>query len=566
MINEVLELNSFQTVSALNNAKSEVNIAGRATGKSFIIGYEMDRIIKKMPRSISSITGQTYGQILTRTLPSTLKLLERLGYEKDLDYVIGRKPPKGFLDPFEKVTRYENFISFKNGTGFLLLSQDRSGSSRGPNIDREIVDEALTLDKNQYDQEVSPTNRGNEEYFGFRSPKKIRQHHGYRYVSSMPYSQEQHWLLEFGNYYEEEAGIRIFTIWNQIVMMQLELIQAFIAKDPSLYKNIHNEVIRLKKQITPFVSKDGLLFTLSNAFDNITNLGFSYIAREFDKLPELIFLVEIMNWIIDKVEDCYYHIDPSKHIYYDASHDSFIQNYANENNYDLAKLSKIDSRFDLDCDPTRPLEICPDWGAQICLFSVGQERNYNFVSKHAEPVDCLINEFFNKPEHNGNVMINDLVDQFCEYYQYHACKEIYFFRDRYGDHKQPNAKNSKPYNEQAIDRFTKNKWKVFPQVHKGMEPPQHDKYLLWANIMKGSDPKFPKVIINGKNCKFTLISMNNTKVIDKSGKFEKDKSSERKNSILPEMATHFGDAVDKRIWTKYGIRLHKTSTFVAPRI
>jgi hypothetical protein len=60
--------------------------------------------------------------------------------------------------------------------------------------------------------------------------------------------------------------------------------------------------------------------------------------------------------------------------------------------------------------------------------------------------------------------------------------------------------------------------------------------------------------------------MNNTRVIDKDGKFAKDKSSERSNSILPEEATHFGDAVDKRIWTKYGERLTKMSTFVAPRL
>ena len=98
-----------------------------------------------------------------------------------------------------------------------------------------------------------------------------------------------------------------------------------------------------------------------------------------------------------------------------------------------------------------------------------------------------------------------------------------------------------------------------------MERPQHEKYLLRSNIMRVNNPWYPHVIINGKNCKFTLISTNNTKVIGKNGKFEKDKSSERKASIMPEEATHFGDAVDKRIWTKYGYLLLKSSTFVNPR-
>lgn len=567
MINEIINLNSFQNISVINDAKSEVDIAGRGTGKSFIIGWEIAQIIKRMPRSITSITGQTYGQIMTRTLPSTLKFLEEvLMYERDKDYVIDTKPPRGWDSPYEKVTKYSNFISIKNGTGFLLLSQDRTGSGRGPNVDREIVDEALTIDKIKYDREVSPTNRGNEEYFGFKNPNPVKQHHGFRYVSSMPYTAEQRWLLDYGKYYEEEAGILLFEIWNRIVMLQIELIKAFQQKDVSLYKDIHNEIKRLKLQIVPFVSKQGLLFTLSNAFDNIANLGISYIAREYEKLPLLIFLIEIMNWVINKVEDCYYHLDSARHIYYNASNDSFIQSYAEANNFDYHKLSKIDSRFDLDCDPTKPLEICPDWGAKICLFTVGQERYYNFATQATELVDCTINEFYVKPDDSNDVMINELVDNFCTYYEHHAKKEIIFFRDRYGDHKQPNAKNSKPYNEQAIDRFRKNKWQVISKVHPGQEPPQHDKYLLWANILQGNDPRYPKFIINGRNCKYTLISMNNTKVIDKNGKFEKDKRSEQKNSILPEEATHFGDAVDKRIWTKYSRLLSKRGTFVEPRI
>ncbi len=200
-------------------------------------------------------------------------------------------------------------------------------------------------------------------------------------------------------------------------------------------------------------------------------------------------------------------------------------------------------------------------------MSVGQERNYNFVTGIVEAVDCTINEFCIKPEDAKSVPVNDLVDMFCDYYESHPTKDLFYYRDRYGDHRQPNVKNSKPYNEQAIERFQKRGWNVFPRVHKGMEPPQHDKYLWWQNALKGKDPRYPSFIINGRKCKFTIISMNNTQVIEKNGKFEKDKSSERKKTILPEEATHFGDAVDKRMWTKYGHLLYRTSsTFVDPRL
>jgi hypothetical protein len=568
MITELIGLNGPQQLSVINGAQSEVDIHGRGTGKSYIIGWEMNQLVRTMPRSVTSITGRTFGQIYTRTLPSTLKFLERLGSEKDKDFVIGHKPPKklGFKEPYEKITKYENFITFSNGTGFLMLSQERQGSARGPNLDREIVDEALTLNKQRYDEEVSPANRGNEEYFGFKSPKRIKQHHGFRYVSSMPYTREQSWLLRYGDYYMKEAGIPLFDTWNRIVKLQLQLIEAHKAGDKRLFKDIWNETVRLKKKIAPFVSKDGTLFTLANAFDNIQNLGMSYIAREYDKQNLLTFMVEILNWVVDQIEDCYYHLDSQTHIYYDAYNDGYIRGVAENSNWDVAQLENENCLFDLDCDPNRPLEIVPDWGSKIALFSVAQERNFNFVTKIVEPVDCTINEVFVKTDTPG-VMIDDLVDKACKYYSPHPTKRIVYFRDRYGDSKQPNAKNSKTYNEQAIDRFAKHGWVVETRVHKGQEPPQHDKYLLWMNILKGKDTRYPKFIVNGRKCKYTLISMNNTKVIDKDGKFEKDKSSERKNSILPEEATHFGDAVDKRIWTKYGHLINlNSSTFISPRL
>ncbi len=571
-MDEILKFNNSQLISLINKPQSAVDVWGRGTGKSFIIGWEMNQIIRQMPRSITAITGRTFGQLLTRTLPSSFKLLEKLGHAR-FDhktgygtYVINEKPPPHFKTPYEKVLKYDNFISFINGTGFLLLSQERIGSARGPNVDREIVDEALTLNKERYDQETSPTNRANRDIFGKGSRKPVTIHNGFRYVSSMPFLPEQKWLLDYASYYEEEADIQIFDIWNRIVRLQLDLIAAVKNENKSLFSSIWNETIRLKQKIAPFKSKNGLLFTLANAFDNIKNLGMGYIVREYDKQVLLTFLIEILNWVIDRVDNCYYSIDTARHVYYDASNNDFIKAFALNNNYDFDKLQSHDSRFDFDCDPLQPLEVAPDWGAKISLFSIGQARGYNFVTNMLESTDCIINEFFVKPSETSNVLIHDLVDNFCNYYRYHQEKTIHYYRDRYGDHRQPNARNSKPYNDQAIERFERNGWEVIDFVHKGMEPPQHEKYLLWANIFKGDNPAYPKVIINGRNCKYTLISMNNTAVREVNGKFEKDKRSEQKKSVLPEEATHFSDAVDKRIWTKYGHLLFRQSTFVDPRL
>ncbi|MCD6346430.1 MAG: hypothetical protein J7L96_03320, partial [Bacteroidales bacterium] len=552
MMDENFTLNKPQAASVMLNAKSKVDIWGRGTGKSFLVGWDINHVNRRMPRALISVTGQTFGQLLTRTLPSTFKFLETLGYIKDKNYVVGKRPPKHFLHPMEKLMKYDNVISFANGNAILMLSQDRIGSARGPNVDYEILDEALTINKDRYDQETSPTNRGNEEMWGPKSQTPRSLHHGFHYVSSMPHSATQKWLLAFSDYYDKEAGIKLLSIWNRVVKMQLELIPAYYDKDSKLFNQIWNETIRLRRQIAPLISNQGLCFTLANAFDNIENVGFSYILREYEKQTQLTFLVEIMNIFLDTIEDCYYHIDETKHVYFNATNDDFIRDMAENTDWDFKKLGSPDSRFDLDCNPNVPLEISPDWGSTICLFSIGQERTFDFVSKLAVETDNFINEFYTKPDTSKDVMINTLVDSFVDYYRYHSDKTVRYFRDRYGDSRKPNVKNSKSYNEQAIARLQSKGWTVIPEVHKGMEPPQHDKYLLWGNILIGTDPKFPRIRFNGNKCKYTLISMNNTQVIESEGKFKKNKKSERSKTILPEEATHFSDAVDKRIWTKYG--------------
>jgi len=562
---EPLTLNNPQYSSIVLNPKSKCDIWSRATGKSFLVGWDINNVNRWMPRALTSVTGQTYGQLLTRTLPSTFKFLETMGYTKDKNYVVGRRPPPTFLSPYEKIMKFDNVISFANGNAILMLSQDRIGSARGANVDYEILDEALTIDKERYDQETSPTNRGNEDIWGPNSKNHVPFHHGYHYVSSMPYSQTQKWLLNFGDYYAEEAGLQIFVIWNRIVKLQMELIPAYYARDKKLYTQIYNETIRLRSQILPFVSKTGTLFTLANAFDNIDNIGISYIIREYEKQNLLTFMIEIMNIFLDTVEDCYYHINESKHVYFNATNDGFIRDLAENTNWDFSRLEVQDSRFDKDCNPNIPLEITPDWGSSISLFTVGQEGGVDFVKNEPGLVDNFINEFFVKPDDPNGVMINSLVDQFTSYYKPHNEKTILYYRDRYGDSKNPNVNKSASYNDQAIARLERAGWTIIQEVHRGMEPPQHDKYLLWGNILKGSDPSFPQVRFNGTKCKYTLISMNNTQVIQKEGKFSKNKASERSKTILPEMATHFSDSVDKRIWTKYGHLLTVQSTFVAAR-
>lgn len=542
-----------QMLGLLLNPKYRVSVEGRGTGKSFDIGFTMGNIVRAMPRSITAITGKTYGQLLTNTLPSSFKLLEKMGFVKDVHYVVCKRPPKSFVMPYENINKYDNFITFANGACFALISQTEKGSGRGKNIDYEIIDEALTIDKVQYDYEVSPANRGNNEYFGPRSNNPVSFHHGFKYSTSMPPTKSGRWVLEYAKYYEEEKGVNLFSVWNRVVKMQMELLNI---EDSRQFADCWNEIIRMKRKIAPFVSRDGLLFTCSNAFDNLENLGLSYIKREFGKQPYLTFLIEVMNYLFDKVEDCFYAINEEKQIYYNYDQSKMILDMARDCNFNYKPEDILQSSlYDRDCLTSSPLWIVPDWGSAISLFSVSQDRNYDYVTDSVtkQTVHNVINEFFVKPDGNSNILIHELCSKFSNYYSKHQNRELHFVKDKYGDSRNPNVVNSKTYNEMAVEYLTNAGWHVVEHSHPYEEPPQSDKYVLINSILKEEDPSLPLFRINGSKCRFTLISMNNAMVKETDGKLAKDKSSERKGSgVLPEEATHFSDAVDKILWTKYG--------------
>jgi hypothetical protein len=160
----------------------------------------------------------------------------------------------------------------------------------------------------------------------------------------MPYSKDGKWLLDAGDYYMNEAGIDYKQLWNRVVKMQLDLLEM---DKPKEFAAQYNEIQRIRRErMYPRISKDGMLFTLSNAFDNLENVGLSYIKEQYRTTPRLTFLIEIMNMIIDKVEDCYYNIDVDKHVY----HDSYNYTYIDSLDYDFKQLGSPDSRFDKDVD------------------------------------------------------------------------------------------------------------------------------------------------------------------------------------------------------------------------
>jgi hypothetical protein len=539
-MNKTLTINAFQAARLLLNPKVEYDIAGRGTGKTRFMGFKMQRCIEKLPGASCTITAETFTHILTTILPSALAQLEAAGYIRDIHYVIGVKPPKSWGLPYEPPAKdYSKYITFYNKikpVGFYLFSEDTQ-TARGANTDFEFADEFLTLDLEKYAQKVSATNRANKDLFA-----KYKWHNGMHFSSSMPYTQSAKKVLEKANYYLTDYNINYLELWKRVVNMQLDLLQM---EDPEDWKNQYNEIQRVRRQMMPRLDKTGkVLFTLSNAFDNLDFVKYSYFKDNFEKMPYLIFLIEIMNQIMDIIEDCFYKLNKEKQIYYNDYDISFVGDYAINIKYDFKKLGSPDCRYDgkQRYNPNEPLILMLDWGGRICYGLIGQLRKEG----EWQTLYCH-KEFFVKPDEG--VMIEKLMKAICQYYYYHNCKEMYFIRDKFGDDKTGKINTSQTFNEQAIEHLRKNNWRVYPKQHDGKEPPYHKKWLLMSNILSENNPKFMRIRINGNNCKYLIISMDNTKIKEVNGKFEKDKSDERNKKLAQENAQHPGDALDKCCYT-----------------
>ena len=551
-----LKLNSVQTASFLyKNVKHSCIVAGRGLGKSSEQALKWHRNIHAFPLGNSIVTGQSYVQLLTRTLPPLFSFLHKLGYKKDVDYFIGRFPDKKLKwvlpneHPF-KAEKYVMFATPKGVHGFVLSSQDREGDARGGNYDFSFTDESLLIDKEKYDMEVGPTIRANKVPF-----KDVPFHWGSHHSTTMPYDSSGKWLLDMANYYMDDYKIDILSIWEQIVNLQYDMLQMI---NPEEIKLQWNEILRLKRMITPRPSKDGkTLFIIGNSFDNIENLPDDYVKESFNKMSRQIFLIEILNMIIRVNGEPYFtSFEFKKHVKMDTYDYLFIDNHTQTTNFDFSKISVPDCRYDADCIKSEPLFISFDLGGNLVTMLVSQYE-------HSKSKLRILKEFYAKP--GKGILIDTLLQQFIEYYKFMQNRLVYFVRDRYGDNKGPNF--SLNANQQIIEILKKSNFETTHMVHKKREPPAYDKYLLINNILQyGSKGNFFDVQINGNNCKYMRISIQNTRVKQKGNDFSMDKSSETNKSIDQLEATHFADNFCKLLWTVQNEYKAEEKLFIAPRI
>jgi len=353
---KIVQLNLPQLVTSLSQAPTLVLEWGRGTGKTTIFGHRLTRLAQDMPRSTGLFIGTTYQAILTRIVPSLIQGLEMFGMYEGLHYFIGQRPPRSWQKSWGKAyqppQRYDRYITFWNGMGIHLISQDVPGDGRGLNSDWIVADEVALLDVKKLQENTDPTLRGTNT----RSFERSKLFGSRLYASSTPLTQDGAWMLE----YEEKA-----------------------ATDPKQFA-----------------------FISATCQHNLHNLRPGYLPEaKANSISPWIFDAEYLNIRPSFNKDSFYLLlDKDKHLYNDFNYE-FYQKVG----------QRPDCRGDNDLIPDQALIIGVDWGAAINSLTVNQFlpmlneyrtlKSMYVLGENKEIQDDLFRKFAEYYQHHKNKVV-----------------------------------------------------------------------------------------------------------------------------------------------------------------
>lgn len=291
------------------------------------------------------------------------------------------------------------------------------------------------------------------------------------------------------------------------------------------------------------LSPDKVHFLKFPSYVNYQNLGAEWFSKMKRLLLDYIYDAEIRNIRHRKGKSPFYPLLSEKH-FYDAPNVEYIDKMYSEEELKETCLS------DSDLDPHQPIHVGVDWGGSINCGVVGQDIEASNEFR-------INNAFFVK----SPKILDDLMDDIGAYYEPHPTKEIYLWYDNTGNNNQPNSRLT--YAEQARKVLDKYGFSVHLMTHGGTNPRHPEKYMLNNILMKEDLFHLPRIRFNSANCRILRMSLERAQVKTGKSSIEKDKSSERKDSIARELATDFSDAFDALLFGKYENYLDQEENFIA---
>jgi len=501
-------------------------VAGRRFGKTHgVVAPWMLRNIQNMPRSCMGVVTPSYKMALTQTLPGTFSALEDLGFKKDIHYVVGIKPPKHFQKPLREPARYDRVISWYNGSIQVLISQDIPGTSNSFTLQSVFGDEAKYLNFDKLKEETFPANGG------FKGPwANCEWLNSMLFVSDMPTTKKGSWFLSYQEKSNPEVIEAIKICLHQLYKLSL------IKENPNT--NYKIELIRRDlKQLRSIA----IYYKEISSIENIFLLGEKYIREMKRDLPPLVFQTSIMCIKPTKLKDGFYPSLSEKFHYYTAYDNAYLE-LLGYNNNDKAN----DCRSDGDLDKSQPICISFDYNSNINWLVCAQIRGQKLL---------ILKSFYVK----YNRKLRELVDDFCEYYNYQQNKEVIFYYDHTAIGSNY-ALNDDDFVSAIVGQFYKNGWSVV-QKYIGQAIKPAEKHLIIDQSLKGQKYLYPQ--FNEPNNEALILAMQMAGCRIGTRGFAKDKTGEKLVESEEDKLEHRTDGTDAFDSLIIGVNFHPYNEYLS---
>lgn len=512
-------LNKIQQRVMYIGAKTTVVVAGRRTGKTYGIGAPFAlRNMQRMPGSTGGIVVPTFRHGLTNTLPGLFSFWKNVGLVEGIHYVVGKRPPKTFAKAKIEPREYEHVISFYNGSRAVLISQDITGSSNSLTLDWLLVDEAKFINFAKLKDETLPANGGIKAHFGHHSC-----HHSIMIMSDMPAGTKGSWFLNYREKMDPEiiAAIEGHVCEEFRLKQRIEQLRAANKEVPK-YLLYH---LRTNNRALNKLRAAAVLYVEVSTIENLEVVGINYIKDMKRDLPPLVFQTSILCQRIGILQDGFYNSMTERHKYHAADNAYLATLGYGKSEAEYKRL--LNSQADRDVNPDAPICIGMDYNANINWIVAGQEQDGRLN---------VIKSFYVKFERK----IPALIEDFCNYYRSHRCKQVVFYYDStaLGSNYAVNKQDFKYVIESEFKRYG---WRI-KSVYLG-HPMRHDeKYLLINEGFAGKRRLTP--YFNMDQNEALLIAIQSAGVVRGRNGFHKHKAGEKLAESEENLLEHRTDGTD----------------------
>lgn len=536
------QMNDVQTAWAeeqyMNNMQLRANLIdpnvliaeiARAGGKTQgVMGPRIIRVGYAMPQEISFFVHKTYAALLTNVWPAVQSYfststvvagVERPMMREGIEYVAGTaKLPKHFKLPRKPISYPKHSIVLNSGHVFQLVASDQPESVAGASGVHAFVEEMKHNKGEKLKSRLFPSLRGSSAQI-----RKCPLYQGITGVSDTARVDlgEDNWFEDYENNVNSQLIDEIATVsmhYNRAMYELYEMrAKQKVNKDVLVAEAMRLDIERKERILKLWgprlndMRKNATYYMRASSFVNKDVLGAKFFKTQFESMTVDEFMVAICAIRCRAVANRFFATyDPKKHQFSDG------YKYNALLSLDLSSSIDMTSQYLKYYNPHNELLIGYDPG-HFSSMVVSQESDYGRTCR-------TIKEFFACHPEDQTTLARNFAKFFCNA----ANKTIKLYHDRAGN------KRKEEYDQITTDAKLLQKELESYGFHvqlmsEGDATVYHWQQFKMVNYaFSDNSNALPQFLIDENECPNLCSAIMITPVIEKMGKIELDKSSEKR--------------------------------------